>query len=324
MLPEASDNPGMHLLIPHASALSPACAQTVSDLPLPHLGRLLARLEPVQTLGSDEYRLSPPHEQALADALGLPGEDGAIAWAAHAARADGIEVGDAAWGLLTPVHWQVGRDQVTLIDPGQLALDADESRALLERVRALFETEGFRAAWGAPLRWYVAHDSLDGLPCASIDRVIGRNVDLWLQTDTQRFPQARLIRRLQNEVQMLLYTDPLTDQREASGRLPVNSFWLSGCGRATPATAADAPRVDDRLRAPLLADDWDAWRQAWQALDAGPLADLLASAERGEAATLTLCGERLARRWASAPRPWWQRLGARWRSVDPAPLLEAL
>ncbi|MEO8279347.1 MAG: hypothetical protein ABI564_06610 [Ideonella sp.] len=317
----------MHLLIPHASALSPACAQTLSDLSLPNLSALLGRLDPAATLGSDEYRLSPPHEQALAAALGLPGEDGAIAWAAREAAADGIDVGDLAWGLLTPAHWQVGREFVTLIDPARLSLEETESHALFEQVRGLFESEGFRVGWGAPLRWYVAHDSLDGLPCASIDRVIGRNVDLWLQTDTQRFPQARLIRRLQNEVQMLLYTDPLTDQREARGLLPVNSFWLSGCGRAQPTASRSghaAPHVDNRLRAALLAEDWEAWRVGWQALDAGPMVDALAAAKRGEPVTLTLCGERLARAFTSAPRKLWQRIQHHWRPVDAAQLLEAL
>ena len=316
----------MHLLIPHASALSPACAQSLSDLPLPNLTALLARLDPRQTLGSDEYQLDPPHEQALATALGLVGEDGAIAWAARNAQADGIDVGNLAWGLLTPVHWQVGREFVTLVDPTQLALEEDESRALLARIQELFESEGFRVAWGAPLRWYVAHDSLDGLPCASIDRVIGRNVDRWLHTDTQRFPQARLIRRLQNEVQMLLYTDPMTDQREARGQLPVNSFWLSGCGRLQPESTSNhgAPQVDERLRAPLLAEDWEAWRLAWQSLDAGPIADALGATSRGDAITLTLCGERLARSFISAPHSLWQRIQRHWQPIDAAKLLEAL
>ena len=117
---------------------------------------------------------------------------------------------------------------MSLPDPHNLHLSAQESHTLFEAVRPLFETEGWVMAWGAPARWYAAHDSLDGLPCASIDRVIGRNIDLWLPPT----PQARLIRRLQNEVQMLLYQQPLNDARVGQGALPVNSFWLSGCGRA--------------------------------------------------------------------------------------------
>ena len=313
----------MHLLIPHASALSPACAHTLSHLALPHLAALLARLDAGALTPGDEYSLNPPHERALAQVLGLQGEDGALPWAARAAAEDGISPGDRPWGLLSPVHWSVGREHVTLGDPAALALDEAESRALFDAVRELFESEGFRLAWGAPLRWYAAHESLDGLPCASIDRVIGRNVDLWLQTDTLRFPAAKLIRRLQNELQMLLYTHPLTDAREARGLLPVNSFWLSGCGRHQPANGA-APTVDTRLRGPLLGEDWAAWAEAWQALDAGPLADALTAAKRGEAVQLTLCGERSAQTFTTAPRSAWQRLRQTWQTTDAAQILEAL
>lgn len=317
----------MHLLIPHASALSPACAQTLSDLALPHLTELLGRLDRQAVHGGDEYLLSTPHERALAAALGLHGEDGALPLAAVAAAGDGIAVGDFAWGLLTPAHWQVGREFVTLANPSALALDEAESRALFERVRGLFESEGFQLRWGAPLRWYAAHDCLDALPCASIDRVIGRNVDLWLQTDTARFPHAGLVRRLQNEVQMLLYTDPLTDQREAQGLLPVNSFWLSGCGRFQQGSrpAIIDLLVDDRLREPMLAEDWEAWAAAWRALDAGPLADLLqAIALDHETVALTVCGERSAQTLAYAPRTLWRRLQRHWQPVDAAGWLEAL
>lgn len=313
----------MHLLIPHAGALSPACAHTLSHLALPNLSALLGRLEAGPAEGGDEYSLTPPHERALAAALGLQGEDGALPWAARAAAADGIDTRDLAWGLLTPVHWDVGREHVTLADPAALDLETSESKALLEAVRELFESEGWTLAWGAPLRWYAAHAALDGLPCASLDRVIGRNVDLWLQTDTVRFPLARQLRRLQNEVQMLLYTHPLTEAREARGALPVNSFWLSGCGRAQPGTGP-APTVDERLRAPLLAEDWAGWGEAWQALDAGPLADVLAAARRGEPVRLTLCGERSAQAFTARPRSLWQRLQSRWQNVDLAKTLEAL
>jgi hypothetical protein len=313
----------MHLLIPHASALSPACAHTLSHLALPNLAALLGRLEAAAPVGGDEYSLNPPHERALADALGWQGEDGALPWAARAAAADGIEIGDRAWGLLTPVHWDVGRDSITLSDPAALALDATESRALLDAVRELFESEGWTLAWGAPLRWYAAHEALEDLPCASLDRVIGRNVDLWLQTDTQRFPLARQLRRLQNEVQMLLYTHPLTDAREARGALPINSFWLSGCGRAQ-AGHDEAPTVDDRLRGPLMAEDWAAWAEAWEALDTGPLAAARAATERGEPLQLTLCGERSAQTFSARPRSLWQRLQGRFQHADVAKTLEAL
>lgn len=309
----------MHLLVPFGSAISEAGRHTLNDLHLPTLDRLLARLQPGERLGTDEFSLTPPHEAALAAARGWQGGAGTLPFAAHAARADGIEVLDLAWGLLTPVHWHVGRDEVVLSDPGALQLDDAASRALFEAVRHLFESEGFALAWGAPLRWYAAHESLVELPCASLDRVVGRNVDRWLPAGRE----ARLLRRLQNEVQMLLYGHPINEAREAAGALPVNSFWLSGCGR-WQASSGKPVTVDERLRAAALSDDWAGWADAWRALDAGPLASLLAAAERGEPVALTLCGERFAQRFDSAGESPWARLARRWRHPSPSDVLEAL
>ena len=309
----------MHLLIPFASALSEASTHTLRDLQLPQLARLLGRLQATDRFGTDEYTLTPPHESALAAAWGWQAGEGTLPFAAHAARADGVEVLDLAWGLLTPVHWQVGRDQVTLADPAQLELGEAESRALFEAVRELFESEGFALAWGAPLRWYAAHETLVDLPCGSLDRAIGRNVERWLPAGRQ----ARLVRRLHSEVQMLLYAHPINEQREAAGRLSVNSFWLSGCGRHQ-AIDNDGVQLDTSLRSALLADDWAAWAEAWRALDAGALAELAACVERGEPAALTLCGERFAQRFERASGSFWTRLGRRWNSPEPHTVLEAL
>ncbi len=310
----------MHLLIPFASALSPAAVHTLGTLQLPHLSKLLSRLGSGPSSGSDEYSLSPPHERALADAWGWRGADGALPWAAQQALADGLDAGRGAWGLLTPAHWHVGRDHITLADPLALKLNEAESKQLLDAVRPLFSDDGWSVHWGAPDRWYASHPSFTELACASPDRVIGRNVDLWMPNT----PQARSVRRLQSEVQMLLYTHPLHDEREARGELPVNSFWLRGCGVQQAPENEAASHTDDSLRAPLLAEDWAGWADAWRALDAGAIAALLARAEQAEPVTLTLCGERLAQRFETLPRTLWQRFSRGWRDSAVAPTLERL
>ena len=315
----------MHLLIPFAAPLSEAGRQALRSLQLPHLQAVLAQMQP-QTAGldeGDEWTLSPPHERALARALGWQGAAGQLPWAARLAQADCVDVGELAWGLMTPAHWHLGTDQVSLLDPEDLMLDAEDSRALFEAVRPLLAEEGTLAAWGAPLRWYLAHEGLAQLPCASLDRVVGRNVDAWLGSD----PLARRLRRLQSEVQMLLYTHPVNAAREQRGLLAVNSFWLSGCGVRQP-EAGPAAQVDDRLRRPALRDDWAAWTRAWQTLDDGPLAEFARLLQRGGAASqalgLTLCGERSALSLQPAAGGWWPRLRARWSPKAPHTVLEAL
>ncbi len=308
----------MHLIVPFAAPLAEGGRDAARRLALPRLAALLGRLAPAARDEGDEWSFSPPHERALARALGFAGGDGQLPWAAWRAQHDGLDTADLAWGQLTPVHLHVGTDQVSLLDPAALMLDETGSRALLDAVRELFTSEGFVVDYGAPQRWYVAHESLAGLRTASLDRVIGRNVDRWL-TDARA---VRLVRRLQNEVQMLLYTHPLNDARAARGQLPVNSFWLSGCGVAQR-PSGPPPAVDARLREPALAEDWAAWAKAWETLDEGPIAALAERAGRGEAVQLTLCGERSSVTLEPVHGTW-VRLKLRAARPTPASILETL
>jgi hypothetical protein len=291
----------MHLIVAYAAPPSATANAAVSALATPALDTLLARWGEVRRDVGDETTLSPPHERAHAAALGLTGADGCLPWAARQAAIDGVDVGSRSWGLVTPVHWRVGSDGVHLADPAALALSDADSRTLWAAVQPLFESEGYATAWGATLRWYAAHESLQGLATASLDRVIGRNVNAWLP----RQPEARRLRRLQNEIQMLLHGHALNEAREAAGRLVVNSFWLSGCGAARPDHAGDV-RFDDRLRGPALQGNGAAWHEAWKALDADAIAPLLAAATTGAAVRVTLCGERGSVELAPRQRAWWQ------------------
>jgi hypothetical protein len=299
----------VHLIVPFAAPLSDAGRDALSHLATPALDALLAHWREAGRDDGDEWTLDAPHERVLARALGWR-VDGSVPlpWAARQARADGIEVGQAPWGLLTPAHWQLGAESVRLADPRALGLDADGSRALFDAVRPLFESEGFTLAWGAPLRWYASHPDFATLRTASLDRVVGRNIERWLPPQRE----GRLVRRLQSEVQMLLQTHPLNAAREAAGALPVNSFWLSGCG-VLQVTDTSGVQSDDRLAAPAQAEDWAAWTAAWTALDASLL-------PTRPLTQITLCGERSALGFERVERRLWQRLassfGTRRRARD--------
>ena len=291
-----------HWVLPFSASLSEPCLHALPRLAakgaLPHLRQLLRQLQITTKLEGDEYALSMPHERVLGLAMGwlqsdgAVGTDGLMPWSAWWAAHDGVQLDPTrVWGLLSPGHWLMGRDHLTLLDPQTLGLSDDESRALLEAVRDLFETDGWTLQWGAASRWYASYASLAGLPTASLDRVIGRNPDVWL-TDN---PQARMIRRLQSEVQMLLYQHPINDARESAGLATVNSFWLSGCG-AVPDTVTlpDSVQVVDDLRAPMLADDMPLWLEAWAHVDNTALKAACEALAAGRDVKLTLCGERHA------------------------------
>ncbi|CAN7265836.1 hypothetical protein LJR084_001280 [Variovorax sp. LjRoot84] len=312
-----------HLLIPFAGRSSPACREALTGLRLPKLESLLSRLALVHEDTQDESTLSPPHERALAAALGIEAADGQIPWAALEAKQAGLSPtsdGDS-WGIATLCHWQVGIDDVVLGDPAAIRIDAAESGALLAAARPFFEEDGIALhATPTPGRWLAQGQVFDGLATASIDRAIGYPISQW----SPLADGARSLRRLQNEMQMLLYTERVNDERTARGVPPINSFWLSGTGRLPPSFGDARPTVADALRAPALRDDAAAWTAAWGEVDAGPVAELLAVYTEGADVAITLCGDRGARRFGVQ-----QRGLARWakslfqRESAPA-VLEAL
>ncbi len=303
----------MHLLIPHALSDDEAARTPLRELQLPQLQKLLQQLAPQTPLQLPEHSPLAAHEQLLAAARGLDPQ--APAWAAlraHELQLPGA--GTGAWGYLTPVHWEVGQARVSLRDPQELDLREDESRALLAAMSPFFAEDGLTLHYEQPLRWLAQGEALRGLLSAAPERVIGRNVEPWL-------PSSPLLRRLQNEMQMLLYTHAVTDARAERRALAVNSFWLSGCGAlaAVPAPAQNLT-VLDALVQPALRGDWAAWAGAWHALDA-QLAPLAAALDAGQDVTLTLCSELQARRYTPAPRSVWTRLVQRFKPQQPSDIL---
>ncbi|WP_332775203.1 hypothetical protein [Polaromonas sp.] len=337
--------PAHHLLIPFAACASEAWPQAMQDLPpdhLRHLGKLLQGMKPAHTDHGDVHSLSTPHERVLAQAFGLPIADGLIPWAAWQHLQAGGEPAGKAWAHITPCCWAMGREHATLTDPAALGLQEAESRTLLAAMQPYFESGNITLHYVEPTRWLAQGEVFRTLPSASLDRVLGRNVDAWLpgagNVKAEKFsaeatvrsegpPQAstapsssergsvtpeahavasvgaRSMRLLQNEMQMLLYTHPINDARAAKGLLTVNSFWISGTG-ALPASfhreALPDVQVPRGLAQAAFNDDWAAYAQAWAALDAGEVADLLQRQRSGEAVRLTLCGERGAQTFETA------------------------
>lgn len=314
-----------HLLIPFASHAGVACRMALHELDLPNLQALLARLTPAGEDRQDDTSLSPPHERALARARGLAIVDGQLPWAALAARERGLPDAQPGqgWGLLTLCHWQVGLSEVVLGDPQQMGITARESDALLAVVKPFFEEDGLTLFAGPqPGQWLVNGLLLEGLATASVDRAIGQPLAAWLPMGEA----ARPLRRLQNEMQMLLYTHPVNDERGMHGMTPINSFWLSGTG-PTPAKAqalAPAPEIAKQLRESALQDDGAGWAHCWAALDASTLAEWRARADAGQPLTLTLCGPRAALRLENRPSGLGGWLRARLRKPDVSAVLEAL
>ena len=320
----------MHLLIAHAAPQGPQCRaalQKQGGLQLPHLTQLMQRMTPVQQHTGSEDSLTPLSEHIRAAAIGIDEDDGLVPWAALAAQQDAaLPRPDATegWAWITPCHWQVNADHVEMLDPADLALTAHESATLMAAMTGYFAEDGITlhpapASVGAGT-WLAHGAALKGLPTASLERARGATVDRWMP----RQPQAKPLRRLQNEMQMLLYTHPLNDARLAERKTTVNSFWVSGTGdlpaHYTPPLSGNGCTLNDTLRRSNLHDDATTWLDAWHTLDRTVLADLLTQPN----AMLTLCGEQHAHTLAQQAKPWWQRLHRRFAAPSPTALIATL
>ena len=305
------------LLIPYAASTAEGCQQALQGLALPHLDRLLARLSPhtAQTDTGEETSFTPPHERALARALGLPFDDGRIPWAAWHRHQQGLPAHGQAWAFITPCQWHVSTDHITLRDPDSLGLDEAASRVLLAIVAPWFAEDGITLHYDQPTRWLASGPLFADLATASLERVLLRDVRAWMPDAKQ----ARTLHRLHSEMQMLLYTHAFNEERSAQGLPVVNSFWVHGTGAlagpppTTPSTPP--PHMPATLRDAALREDWRAWASAWAALDAGPVADLLRRAESGTPVQLTLCGERNTLAFHTAPRSLVQRFQGLFRPM---------
>jgi hypothetical protein len=223
--------------------------------------------------------LSPPHERAWALAMGWLAQDGCL--------------GDTA----------------------NLQIDEATDATLLKAMQSFFAEDGISLHPYKPGQWLAQSHLFVDLPTASLDRVIGRNIDPWLvgshAAADALSPAAKLLRRLQNEMQMLLYTHPVNEGR----RLTINSFWVHGTGAVSPTTRAE-PEVVHTLRQSALQQDLIGWLEAWQHIDAHVIAPMLARVAAGEPQRLVLCGEHEFHVYDSAAPTLWQRLRTRFAPIS--------
>jgi hypothetical protein len=297
-----TDNCGMdnsqltdkHLIIPFASSLDEGCQAAIKNLDLPNLTGFLKRADLTGSLEGDEFDFIPPHERVYSEAVRTE-----LVEVSANTHFDKLSANGAV--VLTPCHWLVGIDRISMANPSDVQLTDEESQTLFALMRPYFLEDGIELMYSAPLRWYAMGESLHNISFASLDRVIGRNVDAWQPPATQ----SKAIRRLQNEMQMLLYTHPINEERTARGLQTVNSFWLSPEVKPTS-------NSDISLTAPALASDWQAWTAAWTLLDQ----------QIARANSLTLCGERNAHTFSiPATRSFTNKIQ---RLFKPAPNLQSI
>lgn len=216
----------MQILIPHLFPDKRLLEAATQNLRLPALETLLGR-------GSLRACPAEGIEAALCQALGIARQQD---WpiAPITLEADGHEAAGVYWLRADPVHLRVMRDRIVLADPGQLNLSQLEADELSTTIARHFG-ETLSPIPLHPQRWYLQLAHPPRLTTTSLSVATGRDIDP-IQPQGEA---AQQYRTLLNELQMLLFTHPVNQAREARGELPVNSVWLWGGGvKPEPTQAA--------------------------------------------------------------------------------------
>ena len=201
------------------NALDKASAQTHQDL--------WRQAQRMKTITLPDSAMSACHEMAWAQALGWDIKDGQVPLAAFAAQAQGLHCpAEHGWAFIDAVHWHISQGQVNLNVPTPIT--ADESDALREAMQPYLSQDGIQLHPCSTGRWLAHASVFKHLSSVSLDRVNGQRIDHWLQPSSiaAQTEAERLLRRLQNEMQMLLYTHAVNDHRAVA----LNSIWFSGTG----------------------------------------------------------------------------------------------
>lgn len=308
----------MHLIL--ADALLPAefSAEVLRDLALPHLEKL-ARHATLLSSEQDTQTLqrTTPAVRALLNACGMVTSENQAPTAALLMLADSLQPSQQVWHLLTPAHYALARDHVTL---GALSpeISPETCTQLWQQAQAVLHDAGAQLLAGQAQRWYLHHPALNHLGGSDPSRALGRNVDIWMPDGPQE--AARLWRRWHNEIQMLWHEQPM------------NGLWLSGSG-ALPAVPAEkkslapqshaliqgltrwmnAPLLEhaapadviflDDLSVPAMQQNWHNWRTALQNLEQRWFAPFMQNKVHF---TLTICGELMSRTWQIDPNQRWK------------------
>lgn len=259
-----------------------------------NVSTVLPNWREAQRLELNEDSLSTPFEMAYARALGLPSDEGKIAWAAFESQTLGRP---CAW--LHPCHLDVGMTDMVMQHADRLQLSDEESRELFALISPYFEQDGIALTYVSATKWLAMGAQFADFPCASLKRVEGRSINEFL-ADPGEFPAALKMSRLQAEVQMLLYTHPISEARQARGLPTVNSFWVDGTG-ALNAMPAQTNHVQLELRLQNSQHSEAAYLSAWQSITSE-------WAALSNDISITLCGEKVAVSLAYSQPSWKKKL----------------
>ncbi|STB63856.1 cofactor-independent phosphoglycerate mutase [Chromobacterium violaceum] len=167
-------------------------------------------------------RRGESHAECLGRLWGAP----ATGLARLAAAEAGLDAAQGDWLFADPVHLRVDRDRALLADVGVMKVSQDEAAKLAEALNRHFGEDGLSFHPAQPGRWLLRSDKPLRSSFTPLWDVVGEDINRHLPQGADGLAWCRML----NELQMLLYTQPVNDAREARGELAINSVWLWGEG----------------------------------------------------------------------------------------------
>ena len=310
-----SDSATVHVVAYALWPTSSANDALATANPWAHALQALPLQPSLQTLGraTVQHAMTMPanspccaHEWALAQALGWQVSPDQLPLAAWQAAQSGLTCdADHGWAFIDLVHCEFNQGRVRINQPQDLS--NEDSLAFMHAMQGFFLEDGIALHPVSPGRFLARSSIFAGLPCVTTERACLQDMHALhdvaeLSTQT---PAQRLLRRLQNEMQMLLYTHALNADRAQT----INSFWVSGCGELPTHTRTNV-QLHMPLREAYLQHDTTAWAATWSTLAQQLLAPALQQGER-----VVLCGVDRCLTLQASATPWWQRLWQSLRSV---------
>jgi hypothetical protein len=320
-----------------APEIAPAWRQAIAEgsSRWPHLARLggrgSIRALPLPSNGLRAWQI------ALLDALGIDDNYAQYPSAAVTRSGDSGELARDFWLHLQPMHFMAGLDRLTaVVLHGAAGVARAELVELEPTIAAHLRAGGMRLVTTSQGGWLVHSGSTLDIQTVTPETAAATPL-------AQAMPQgndARALRRLMTELQMLLHEHPVNVARARRGLPEINAVWYYGAGEirnlqryalpqafgddlylrgiyrlndgdvtsAPPDAHALLARLRSRAVAVVAADDIDALEAAWiaplsRALAMGALARLEIVIDR---CAVTVARPSLLKFWRSqrAPAEW--------------------
>ena len=137
-----------------------------------------------------------------------------------------------------PVHLAIHGDAVTLDATASADLTHEDAQSLIAHLNAHFAADGVRLSLVSIGEWLLESPQPIDASTTPMPQVHGRSIE----THLPQGAQARLLKRIGNEAQMLLHEAAANIARQGRGQLPISGIWLWGGGQGD-GVATSAPTM---------------------------------------------------------------------------------